>query len=100
MAMTERYARLKERLGRREIVILDGGIGTEMLRRGVTWEGHKVESAPEAIRSIHADYIRAGADVVSTNTFQLARRSYLNHFTDLDHMRRIGAPDLEARPPL
>jgi len=95
--MNQRYKKLKDRLGRKEIVILDGGIGSEMLRRGVTWEGHKVESEPDAIRSIHADYIRAGADVVSTNTFQLARRSYMNHFADLDHMRHIGAPDLEQR---
>jgi len=68
-----------------------------MLRRGVTWEGHKVESEPDAIRSIHLDYIRSGADVISTNTFQLARRSYMNHFADLDHMRHIGAPGLETR---
>jgi len=95
--MNQRYKKLKDRLGRKETVILDGGIGSEMLRRGVTWEGHKVESEPDAIRSIHADYIRAGADVVSTNTFQLARRSYMNHFADLDHMRHIGAPDLERR---
>ncbi|HLW80072.1 MAG TPA: homocysteine S-methyltransferase family protein, partial [Terriglobia bacterium] len=71
--MTERYQKLKDRMDRREIIILDGGIGSEMLRRGVTWEGHKVESEPDAIRSIHADYIRSGADVISTNTFQLAR---------------------------
>jgi S-methylmethionine-dependent homocysteine/selenocysteine methylase len=95
--MTQRYENLKGRIRNREIVILDGGIGSEMLRRGLTWEGHKVESEPDAIRAIHADYIRAGADVVSTNTFQLARRSYLNHFADPDHMRRIGAPDLETR---
>jgi len=98
--MNERYAKLKERLDRREVILLDGGIGSEMLRRGVTWEGHKVESEPDKIRSIHADYIRAGADVISTNTFQLARRSYLNHFADREHMKRIGAPDLEDRPPL
>ncbi len=97
--MTERYGKLQDRLARREIVILDGGIGSEMLRRGVTWEGHKVESEPDAIRSIHADYISAGADVISTNTFQLARRSYMNHFADPDHMHDIGAPDLEARAP-
>ena len=97
--MTDRYKKLKSRIANREIVILDGGIGSEMLRRGVTWEGHKVESEPDAIRSIHVDYIRAGADVVSTNTFQLARRSYTNHFADREHMRRVGAPDLETRAP-
>lgn len=98
--MTARYEQLKGRIANREIVILDGGIGSEMLRRGVTWEGHKVESEPDAIRSIHSDYIRAGADVISTNTFQLARRSYANHFADRDHMRRVGATDIETRAPI
>lgn len=98
--MNDLYANLKDRLARRETIILDGGIGSEMLRRGVTWEGHKVESEPDAIRSIHADYIRAGADVVSTNTFQLARRSYMNHFADAEHMKRVGAPDLDRRAPI
>jgi len=98
--MKSRYEKLRARLARSEIVILDGGIGSEMLRRGVTWEGHKVESEPDTIRAIHADYIRAGADVITTNTFQLARRSYMNHFADPDHMRHIGARDLETRPPL
>ena len=97
--MNLRYQKLKARLGMSEMVILDGGIGSEMLRRGVTWESHKVESEPDEIRSIHADYIRAGADVITTNTFQLARRSYMNHFADPAHMHRVGAQDLEARPP-
>ncbi len=96
--MNDRYAKLKQRLDRREIVILDGGIGSEMLRRGVTWEGHKVESESDAIRSIHADYIRAGADVITTNTFQLTFRSYLNHFADRAHMKHIGAKGLKKRP--
>jgi S-methylmethionine-dependent homocysteine/selenocysteine methylase len=97
--MANRYQKLKDRLMCGELIILDGGIGSEMLRRGVTWEGHKVESEPDAIRSIHADYIRAGADVITTNTFQLARRSYMNHFADPAHMHHVGAQDLEARPP-
>lgn len=95
--MSDRYRNLSEKLRAGGTVILDGGIGSEMLRRGVTWEGHKVESEPDAIRSIHADYILAGADVISTNTFQLARASFLSHFADLEHLRRVGAPDLETR---
>ena len=98
--MADRYGKLKERMAHREIVILDGGIGSEMLRRGVTWEGHKVESEPDAIRSIHADYLRAGADVISTNTFQLARRSYANHFADPEHLHHIGPQDIETRAPI
>jgi hypothetical protein len=34
-----------------------------------------------------------------TNTFQLNRRSYRNVFRDAEHMRSIGAPDLEQRIP-
>lgn len=91
------YRTVKTKLDRGALVVLDGAIGSEMLRRGLTWEGHKVESHPDLIRSIHADYVAAGADVLSTNTFQLARRSWLAHFRDLEHMRRIGAPGLEQR---
>ncbi len=91
------YTAIKKRLEEGEIVLLDGGIGSEMLRRGVTWEGHKVESHPDAIRSIHADYVAAGAHVISTNTFQLARQSFVDHFCNEEHMRHIGVPDLDTR---
>jgi len=49
------------------------------------------------IRQLHADYVRAGADVLSTNTFQLSKRAILNHFKDRAHMERIGVPGLEER---
>src|SRR5205814_10281752 len=98
--MTLCYQKLKARLARGEIMILDGGIGSEMLRRGVTWEGHKVESEPAAIRAIHADDIRAGADVISTHTFQFARRGYMHHCADAERMKRIGPADLSGLAPL
>lgn len=91
------YAALRERLRRGDPIILDGGIGTEMLRRGTTWEGHKVDTAGDLVRAIHADYIAAGADVITTNTFQLSRRSFRNHFASPEHMRHVGAPDLDER---
>jgi S-methylmethionine-dependent homocysteine/selenocysteine methylase len=91
------YQPIRQRLQKGEIVILDGAIGTEILRRNVSWADHQVLHLPDVIRSIHEDYIRAGADVITTNTFQLSRRSLLNHFKDLDHARHIGARDLENR---
>ena len=96
--MTPSYAAMMDRVRRGEVAVLDGGIGTEMLRRGTTWEGHKVDTAADVIRAIHADYIAAGADVITTNTFQLSRRALLNHFAGPEHMRHIGPPDLAARP--
>lgn len=91
------YDSVKEKLAEKKVVVLDGGIGTEILRRNVSWADHQVTRLPDVIRSIHEDYIKAGADVITTNTFQLSRRSFLNHFRDADHMRHIGARDLETR---
>ena len=91
------YDAIRSRLQSGEVVILDGGIGTEVLRRDLTWADHQVIDRPDAIRGLHEDYIRAGADVLTTNTFQLARRSFLNHFRDEAHMKQIGAPDLDSR---
>jgi methionine synthase I (cobalamin-dependent) len=94
---TTPYAPIQERLAAGRPVILDGAIGTEILRRDLTWADHQNLARPDVIRALHADYVRAGADVLSTNTFQLSRRALLNHFRDRAHMERIGVPDLEAR---
>jgi S-methylmethionine-dependent homocysteine/selenocysteine methylase len=91
------YAVVADKLRTGETVILDGAIGTEILRREVTWADHQLQKRPDVVRAIHADYLSAGADVLSTNTFQLSRRAFRQHFKDEAHMRRIGAHDLETR---
>ena len=91
------YAPIREKLKRGETVILDGAIGTEILRRNVTWADHQLVNKPEFVRGIHEDYIRAGAEVISTNSFQLCRRALYNHFRDEKHRRHIGASDLDDR---
>jgi S-methylmethionine-dependent homocysteine/selenocysteine methylase len=93
--MAAAYEWIKNRLDRGQPVFLDGAIGTEIVRRGVRWRQHGMRTDPDTVRAIHEDYIKAGADVITTNTFQLTRRTYLNLFHNLDHMRRIGAPGLE-----
>ena len=91
------YDPIRDKLERRETVILDGAIGTEILRRNVTWEDHQLANRPEFVRGIHEDYIRAGANVLSTNSFQLCRRAFSNHFRDDAHRHHIGATDLDTR---
>ena len=91
------YQRIQEKLARGETVLLDGGIGTEILRRGVYWRCHGIEQHPEIVRDLHLDYLRVGADVIKTDTFQLNRRAYSNLFHGLEHMRRIGPPGLENK---
>jgi enediyne biosynthesis protein CalE2 len=91
------YQPVRDKLRRGELVLLDGGIGTEILRRGVYWRSHGIEHHPEVVRQVHADYLAAGADVIRTNTFQLNRRAYLNLFHGLEHMRHIGPEGLENK---
>ena len=91
------YHEIKEKLERGGTVLLDGGVGTEVLRRGVYWRCHGIEQHPEVVLQIHEDYIAAGAEAIRTNTFQLNRRAYLNLFHGLEHMRRIGPKGLEDK---
>ncbi|HXG52746.1 MAG TPA: homocysteine S-methyltransferase family protein [candidate division Zixibacteria bacterium] len=95
--MAKPYDILHERLRRRELLVLDGGVGSEIVRRGVRWRQHGLRTDADTVRAVHTDYIEAGADIVTTDTFQLTRRTYLNLFRNLDHMRRIGAPGLESQ---
>ncbi len=60
------------------IVILDGGMGQEIIRRGVPqrgglWSASALLEAPQVVQAIHEDYIRAGARVITTNTYITAR---------------------------
>ncbi len=93
------YAALRERLDRGERIVLDGPMGSELVRRGVRWADNGMRSGTEAVEALHREYLDAGADVLRTNTFQLNRRVYQNVFRDAAHMRHIGAPDLAQRVP-
>jgi homocysteine S-methyltransferase len=55
--------------------ILDGAMGTELARAGhdvsdALWSARLLLDAPEAITSIHRAYFDAGADVVTTASYQ------------------------------
>jgi S-methylmethionine-dependent homocysteine/selenocysteine methylase len=56
------------------ILVLDGAMGTELESRGApmddhAWCGLANLTQPELVRAVHEDHIRAGADVIITNTY-------------------------------
>src|SRR5436309_4764756 len=72
----------------KRIVVLDGAMGTTLQRLGLTesdyrgerfrdWKGKDLKGAielllltkPEAVERVQEEYLRAGADVIETNTF-------------------------------
>lgn len=61
-----------------EVVVMDGATGTELERRGAAthegaWCAMAIVTEPELLRTVHEDYIRAGARVITTNTFSTNR---------------------------
>jgi S-methylmethionine-dependent homocysteine/selenocysteine methylase len=93
------YNELRSRLDRGETVLLDGPMGSELVRRGMRWRKHGLQTDADAVQALHSEYVGAGADILRTNTFQLNPRLYLHVFRDLEHMRQIGAPGLEHLVP-
>src|SRR5262245_31820407 len=72
------FSDIQARLDQGKVIILDGATGTELQRRGVpmhgfAWSAAALETHPETVRALHEDYIRAGADVIITNSFSTAR---------------------------
>src|SRR5215472_2967809 len=79
------------RLAAERILVLDGAMGTMIQALGLDERGYRGArfdawnrevrgnndllnlSRPDAVRSIHLAYFRAGADIVSTNTFSSTR---------------------------
>ena len=91
------YNTINKKLLGRQPILLDGGIGTEVMRRGVRWRQHGIEDAPDTIRDIHRDYLNAGVDILTTHTFNLTKRNFINFFRDGEHMSLIGAPGLASK---
>ncbi len=71
------YEALQRRLAAGETILMDGGMGSEFERRGLTsattWSGGPMLTHPDLVRDIHQEYIEAGAEIIITNTFATGR---------------------------
>lgn len=61
-------------------MLLDGATGTELQRRGVDtglplWSARALLEGQEVLRGIHGDYVAAGAEVLTADTFRTHRRN-------------------------
>ena len=124
-----------ERLKAGDVILMDGGTGTELQRRGVNiskgatvakrptappqyasqqvagvtyrsvtglgvWSAPANLEAPDVVRAVHEDYLRAGAEILITNTFYTTR-AMLSKIGEQDrweeYARKAVALALEAR---
>ncbi|XP_047536467.1 translin-associated factor X-interacting protein 1-like [Vanessa atalanta] len=69
-----------------KVYVLDGGFSSQISRHvGISADGDPLWSArflrtnPEDVVKTHLDFIRAGADVISTNTYQASISGFVKH---------------------
>ena len=82
------YADLLARVDAGGVVVIDGGTGTEIQRRGVamngeTWCAEANIEEPEVVRDVHERYIAAGAELIIANTYATSPLLF-------DHLGRGG----------
>jgi S-methylmethionine-dependent homocysteine/selenocysteine methylase len=74
-----------DRLKHGEVLLMDGGTGSELQRRGVEvllgskgdklgpWSATANLDAPDVVQQVHQDYLRVGADIIISNNFRTTR---------------------------
>jgi len=72
------------------IRVLDGGMATELERKGCDisgplWSAHVLEDSPEAIEAVHLSYLEAGADCILTASYQVSALGYAELARDTHH---------------
>ena len=60
-------------------LILDGGMGQELAARGLEtsdglWSARALLDDPDAVVAVHRDFVHAGADVITANSYAATRR--------------------------
>lgn len=71
----------------KHITIIDGGMGRELNRRGAPfrqpeWSALALTEAPDIVRDTHLDFIRAGAEIIITNSYAVVPFHIGSRFAD------------------
>jgi S-methylmethionine-dependent homocysteine/selenocysteine methylase len=91
-------------------VLLDGGMGRELRARGVPisstiWSASALLAAPGKVEQLHYDYLAAGAEVITTNSYgvirdDLAKEGIEGRFAELNDLAgrlAVAARDRSGR---
>ena len=96
--MTLTYAFMHDAIGQiiadRGYVLLDGALATELERHGADlndplWSAKLLIEAPDAIETVNTDYLRAGADVATTATYQATFEGFAGRGIDAVEAERL-----------
>ena len=94
------------KLTKGQSLILDGGTGSELHRRGVnvskgirdsgligSWSATALIDAPEIVQQVHEDYLSVGSDIITTNSFwtNRPRLGLVNLSDKMEELTRLSA---------
>jgi S-methylmethionine-dependent homocysteine/selenocysteine methylase len=74
------FDNLEKRIGQGEVIILDGAIGTQLQEMGLpiyhtAWAATALQTHPATVQLMHELYVKAGVDILTTNTYASARHN-------------------------
>lgn len=87
MSMSTHSDPLSTFLETQRSVILDGGLASELEARGFAlkdelWSARVLIERPDSIRQVHLDYLLAGADCVTSASYQATIEGFVRHGLD------------------
>ena len=82
------------------VVVLDGGLATELERAGFDldhpmWSARLLSERPEAIAAVHRAYLEAGADCITTASYQATIPGFVRAGATEPDARRLLAGSVE-----
>ncbi len=97
--MNSRSAKLKEMIAAKQRLVLDGAMGTELIKN----PGYSSSDAsrinlthPEIVEAVHKSYVDAGSDLIIANTFDVNPDKYEDYAeiiaAAVSNARNAGAP--------
>jgi homocysteine S-methyltransferase len=90
----------REQVDFRGCHVLDGGLATELERRGLSldellWSARTLRDAPDAILAVHLDYLEAGADCLLTASYQVSALGFAEAFA---RQEKVAGFEIEPDP--
>lgn len=78
-------SKISEKRGKK-VTILDGGFSSQLsihvgdkVDGDPLWTAKFLATNPDAVRETHLDFLRAGADIIQTNTYQASISGFMKH---------------------
>ena len=74
-------------LTHQRVIVIDGALGTELERKGcdlndALWSSKVLIDNPNIIKEIHLSYLEAGADCITTSSYQSSIQGFMAHGFD------------------